>query len=49
MMTDLFEALGVEDREWPVVAEDAEPILHTALDAERPVDLGGDGYDWDEA
>jgi len=42
-VTDLFP-LADEDRDWAEAAEDAQQILHTVLDSERPVDLEDDGY-----
>lgn len=43
-MPDLYEVVSDADREWAVVAEDAQRILHVAVDAERPVDLDVDDY-----
>lgn len=46
-MTDLFEVPD-EDRAWSEVAGDAQQILHTVLDAERPVEVDDDGYEYGE-
>ena len=43
-MTDLFEVVSDEDRAWAEAAGDAELILHTVLDADRPVDFEDDEY-----